>query len=88
MKQEVFKTWSLVLQLGISILVPILVLVAIGWFLKEKVGIDIMLILVILGMLSGVRNTYVILKSHLDSIKRAKPKESELLAKHKKKHIV
>ena len=84
MKAEVFKAWSLVLHLGISILVPLLLLVGVGYILREKFGIDIMLILVLIGVLAGVRNVYVILKNHVEMIKKTKPKESELLKKHER----
>ncbi len=84
MKSEIFKTWSLVLQLGLTILVPLLLLVAVGYFLKEKLGIDIMLILVIIGVLSGVRNAYVILRNYVSMMKNTKNKDSELLKRHMK----
>ena len=84
MKTEVFKTWALVLHLGISILVPILLLVAVGYFVREKFNFDIMLILILLGLAVGVRNVYVILKSHINSIKRSDANESELLKKHER----
>lgn len=83
MKQEVFKTWTLVLQLGISILVPIFLLVALGYILKEKLNIDVMLICIILGVLVGVRNTYVIIKNYLKMMDSSKNKESELMKKHR-----
>lgn len=84
MKSEIFKTWALVLQLGLTILVPLLLLVAVGYFLKEKLGIDIMLILVIIGVLSGVRNVYVILRNYVSMMKNTKNKDSELLKRHMK----
>ncbi len=83
MKQEVFKTWTLVLQLGISILVPIFLLVALGYILREKLNIDVMLICIILGVLVGVRNTYVIIKNYLKMMDSNKNKESELMKKHR-----
>lgn len=83
MKQEVFKTWTLVLQLGISILVPIFLLVALGYILREKLNIDMMLICIILGVLVGVRNTYVIIKNYLKMMDSSKNKESELMKKHR-----
>ena len=84
MKQEVFKTWTLVLQLGISILVPIFLLVGIGLLIKEKCQFDIMLICVLLGVIVGVRNGYVLIRSYLKGIDRSKDKESELVKKHAK----
>ena len=72
------------LQLGITILVPILLLVALGVFLKEKIGIDIILVLLIFGVLVGVRNACVIIKNFLDMVGKNKKHESELLKKHER----
>lgn len=83
-KSDVFKSWALVLQLGISMMVPILLLVALAYFLKSKFGIDLMLALVIFGVLVGIRNVYVILKNYLNTMDNNKNKESELLKKHLK----
>ena len=83
-KQEVFKSWSLVLQLGISMLVPILMLVAIAYFIKTKLNIDLMLIFVILGVVVGARNVYVILRNYLNSMDNSGRKESELMKRHLK----
>ena len=43
-----------------------------------------MLLFVILGILAGVRNVYVILKNYLDTMDTNKSKESELMRKHLK----
>lgn len=84
MKSEVFKTWTLVLQIGITILVPLFLLVALGVFLRNNFNIDIMLVLVILGVAVGVRNVYAIINNYLKTMDNNKDKESELLKKHKK----
>lgn len=83
-KSEVFKSWTLVLQLGISMLVPIFLLIAFSCFLKEKFGIDFMLFFVILGFAVGIRNVYVILKNYLKTMSDGKNSESELMKKHLK----
>ena len=82
--KDVFKSWSLVLQLGISMLVPIFLLVAFSNFLKYKFGIDWMLFFVIFGLAVGVRNVYVILKDYLKNMSDGKNKESELMKRHLK----
>ena len=83
-KSEVFKSWTLVLQLGISILVPILMLVAIAYFIESEFKINLMLPFVILGLAVGVRNAYVIQRNYLDMMDKSPKKESELLERHKK----
>ena len=82
--KDVFKSWSLVLQLGISMLVPIFLLVAFGYFLKDKFNIDWMLFFVLFGLAVGIRNVYVILKDYLKNMSDGKGKESELMKRHLK----
>lgn len=83
-KSEVFKSWTLVLQLGISMLVPIFMLVAVGYLIKTYLKVDLMLVFVILGLVVGIRNVYAILKNYLDSMENSKNKESELMKRHLK----
>lgn len=83
-KSEVFKSWALVLQLGISMMVPILLLVAGAYFIKTKLNVDLMLFFVIFGVIVGIRNVYVILRNYLNSMDNGKNKESELLKRHLK----
>ena len=81
---DVFKSWALVLQLGISMLVPILMLVAIGYLIKTYLDVDLMLILIIFGLFVGIRNVYVILRNYLNSMDNSGRKESELMKRHLK----
>jgi ATP synthase protein I len=83
-KSEVFKSWALVLQLGISMMVPILLLVAVAYFIKTKLNVDLMLFFVILGVIVGARNVYVILRNYLNSMGNGKNRESELMKRHLK----
>ena len=83
-KSDVFKTWALVLQLGISILVPIFLLIAIAHLIKVNLNIDLMLIFVIIGVGAGIRNVYVILRNYLKMMENSENKQSELMKKHLK----
>ncbi|MBP3201464.1 MAG: AtpZ/AtpI family protein [Lachnospiraceae bacterium] len=83
-KSEVFKSWALVLQLGISIMVPVFLMIVLAYIIRDYLKIDIMLLFVILGILAGVRNVYVILKNYLATMDTNKSKESELMRKHLK----
>ena len=83
-KSEVFKSWALVLQLGISIMVPVFLMIAFAYLLKEKFQVDVMLLFVIIGIVTGVRNVYVILKNYLATMDTSRSKESELMKKHLK----
>ena len=83
-KSKVFKAWTLVLQLGISMLVPIFLLIAVAHIVKERFNVDIMLLCVIFGVFVGVRNVYAIIKNYLATIDNDKEKESELMKRHLK----
>ena len=55
-KQSVYKTFALISQLGISILVPILLCTFFGTWLEKKVSFPVFIPLVIVGVLAGLRN--------------------------------
>ena len=58
----VFQTLSLISQLGLSIVTPILLCTVLGVYLDEKFTISSTVWLIILGVLAGVRNAYVLLR--------------------------
>ena len=82
-KKDVYKTFALIMQLGLSILVPMLILLFIAIKIKNTFNIDLILIFIIMGLLSGIRNCYVIIKLYFKSID--KNVESELIKKNSKK---
>ena len=55
-KQSVYKTFALISQLGISILVPILLCTFFGTWLEKKVSFPVFIPLVIVGVLAGLRD--------------------------------
>lgn len=82
--KNVFKTWTLILQLGITMLVPIFLLIALAYFIRQKFAIDFMLFAVIIGVAVGIRNVYVVIRAYLKSMDGKKGGESELMKKHRK----
>lgn len=71
-KKSVYTTFTLISQLGISIIVPIFLCTFIGLFLEEKFSISITVPLIILGVLSGARNAYVLAKNAVKDIENEK----------------
>ncbi len=58
---------ALVTQLGISMLVCIFIGVFIGWFLSERLHIIILFpVMLILGILAGMRSCYGLIKRFAD----------------------
>lgn len=61
-KKSVYKTLSLISQLGISMITPILLCVYGGLWLEEKFDIPVTIPLMILGILAGGRNVYALVR--------------------------
>ena len=59
-KQSVFRTFALISQLGISILVPVLLCTIFGSWLEKKTSFPVFIPLIILGVLAGMRNAYIL----------------------------
>lgn len=59
-KKSVHKTFALITQLGISMIVPILMCVLLGSWLEKKTAIPFTIPLIILGVLAGGRNVYIL----------------------------
>ena len=84
-KSSVYKTLSLITQIGISIMVPIFLMLIISIFIKDKLNIDLIILFIIIGVVVGIRNAIVLINSFLeDESKNYIKEESELVKKHKK----
>lgn len=78
MKKEVFRSLTLVTQLGISVMVPIFLCIFAGLMIDKYFHTSTTVWLLFLGMLAGGRNAYILAKSVLDqnveeSKKRKRP---------------
>lgn len=65
-KKDVFRALALITQLGVAVMAPIFLCVAVGLFLKNRFSFDIVFILLIIGILAGGRNAYILAKSAID----------------------
>lgn len=61
-KKSVYKTLSLISQLGISMIAPILLCTYGGVWLEEKFSVPAAVPLMILGILAGGRNVYALVR--------------------------
>ncbi len=61
-KDNIARPFALITQLGISMLVPIFLCVAVGLWLDRTFGTNLILLFLILGFLSGARNVWVLAK--------------------------
>ncbi len=80
-KNEVADMLVLLLQIGISMIVPIALMVLLSVFIVNKTGIKwISVILFIIGAAAGMRNVYMLVKKYLKKQKEPyelKRKEEE-----------
>ena len=84
-KSSVYKTLALITQIGISIMVPIFLMLIISIFIKNNFKIDLVLWFVIVGVVVGIRNAVVLITNFLNEDKMSNiEEESELVKKHKK----
>lgn len=64
-KGRVFRAFALVTQLGLSVITPVLLCVWLGTWLEGKTGWNLVIPLIIIGILAGGRNGYVLLRQAL-----------------------
>ena len=72
-KSKLFKAFTMVSQIGISMMVPVFLCVWLGSFLDEKLGTSFLFpVFLVLGFLSAGRNVYQLTRAFY-----AKDKEKE-----------
>lgn len=59
-KKSVFRTMSLITQLGISMLAPIFLCVYVGQYLDQRFGWSTFVPLLIMGILAGGKNAHIL----------------------------
>lgn len=64
--KHVMKNLAMITQVGISMLAPVILCVFIGYWLDQKFGWFTVVPLLILGILAGARNTYLLLKKLIE----------------------
>lgn len=70
MSSSIVRTLTLVSQLGLSVVVPAFMCIVLGNWLEEKTSLPLLIPFLILGILAGVRNAYVLLKTEIDKQKK------------------
>ncbi len=66
-KKVVFRSLAMITQIGISMLAPIILCVFAGYWLDRKFGWNTTIVLLILGILAGGRNCYMLLKDMVNA---------------------
>ena len=84
-RKSVFRSLAMVSQLGLCVLTPLLLAVAVGTCLEAKTGIRCMLPLILLGVLGGARGAFLMTERLLraedrEQAEREKKAMEEVLA--------
>ena len=75
--KSVFKSFFLVTQLGISVMVPIALCVTIGVLIDKRFGTWWVIPLMFLGFAAGIRNAALLLTNALKEDDKTKNKDTE-----------
>jgi len=65
-KKEVYRSLSVITQLGISVMVPIFLCLMLGIWLDKKFSTWFTIPILVLGILAGGRNAYIMAKGVLN----------------------
>lgn len=74
-RNQVFQTFSLISQLGISMIAPVILCTLAGVYLEDKFSIPLTIPFIILGILAGGRNVYALLRHASKTIAESKEDE-------------
>lgn len=69
------KMFAMISQLGISVVLPILLCVFAGVWIDDRFGTQLTVVFIILGVLAGVRNAYVMLQKIVTDMKEEQDEE-------------
>lgn len=78
-KKCVFRSLSLVMQLGLSVVTPIFLCIFAGGYIDSRFGTKTMLPFLILGTLAGGRSAYVLVQRMIAAEKNEDERERERL---------
>ena len=70
-KKDVYRNIAMITQIGISMLAPVILCVFIGTWLDERFGWHTVLPLLILGILAGCRNTWMLMQEMIPKDKKS-----------------
>lgn len=70
-KKDVYRNLAMITQIGISVLAPIVLCVFIGYELDEHFGWHTVLPLLILGILAGCRNGWLLVRQMMPKDKKS-----------------
>lgn len=76
-QKTVVKTFSLVSQLGISVLTPVILCTWAGVKLEDRFALQLTVPFIIVGVLAGGRNAYVLVRQMIKEMAAEKDEDDE-----------
>lgn len=76
-RNEIARALAMVTQLGVSMLTPIVLCAVFGLWLDEKFGWSVTAVLLVLGILAGARNTWIMLQQIQQSSSKGRQKDEQ-----------
>lgn len=74
---QIARSLAMVTHLGISMLAPVILCAVFGNWLDEKFGWSVTAVLLILGILAGARNTWILLNQFRMPDKKGRQKNEQ-----------
>lgn len=84
-RKEVFRSLSMISQLGVSVMVPVFMCIFIGVMIDKHFGTSTLLVFLILGIGAGIRNAYIMAMKVLNENVRDK-EEADRKKKEEREH--
>lgn len=84
-RKEVFRSFSMISQIGMSVMVPIFLCVFIGVMIDKYFGTSTLLVFLILGIGAGMRNAYILAMKVMNENVREK-EEADRKKKEEREH--
>lgn len=69
---EIARALAMVTHLGISMLAPVVLCAVLGMWIEDRFGWSVTAVLLILGILAGARNTWILLKQFQIPLKKGR----------------
>lgn len=69
-RKEVFRSLALITQLGINVMVPVFLCIFVGHLIDKKFGTSTIIIFLVVGILAGGRNAYMLAKGVIEENER------------------
>lgn len=76
-KKSIFRNFTLIMQLGLNVMVPIAMCVAVGVLIDNHFGTYWTVLFLFMGMAAGARNAYKLAMASVREDEKPKPRDDK-----------